>query len=213
MKQKAVLLCVILLLGLHTLSGSTNQTNYRPSEHEVKVALQGLIVASSATLGATLFPQSINFRESQLTLEGIFASGTLILVDADVGQMRTTLLTTPRTEEPKMSLFEMLRSSLNPFGFSLNEILGYLQVQRVLAGEIIYSGELSFQREFRSFPLRYEAGGKVVVSGSRFAQSFTLKVDFYFPFEGTRASQIIPRLIEANGYDFLAVGQALFGLE
>lgn len=213
MKQKIALLYLILFLILRTLVSAPLDTDYHPSDLEVKVALQGLIVASSASLAATLLVEPIKFQESQLSIEGVFASGNLKLERADVATLREAILKAPKGEIPRMGLLEMLRSSVNPFGFSLAQIVSFLELQQVLVGEIIYSGELFMHRDFKSFPFRYDVGGVVEVSGSRFANPFILAMDLYFPFEGIRANQVIPRSILANNYDYLHVGQALFGQE
>jgi len=179
-----------------------------PSDAEVKVALQSILVAGIASYAAQSLPQS--FPESIFTTDSAFTNMDLIMDQADVGHLRSVVLESPLPPVKQMGFFEALLTSVLPIMPDYPQLVSYLKPQALYEEEVILSGTVDAVRLAAPYPFRYEGSASLVVEGSRFRFPFSLYVEYIIPLEGPYSSSIIPLVITANDQDFLHVGQALF---
>lgn len=188
----------------------TASTPYRPSDSEVKVALQAVLVAAAATMGAKTLSPPVQFPNSTITMDSGFSTAGFVMDKADVGQMLAVVLDSPPPPPVSMGLIDLLRRSLVPFSQNYQDYVAYLKPQQVLEREIVFSGTIGALRQLQPFPIRYEGNGRLEVYGTRFKQDFVLEFAFSIPLEGVQASKLVPASVLANGYDYLHVAEALF---
>lgn len=211
-RPRASLIRVIaILLSLVCALPYAFATNPRPTDAEVKVALQSIFVAAAATVAGQGLKPPLLFTESAYLTDTFYTDIKLTMHKADVGLLRQVVLDSPAPEIPQATGFlaSLLRSAV-PLIPEHAKLVAYLRPQGLKHNEIVLSGTVGAVRTAVTYPFRYEGSGDLVVSGSRFAQAFQLEFSFRMPLEGPEASTLIPMTVLANGYDFLYVALDLF---
>ena len=183
----------------------------RPTDAEVKVALQSILVAAAATVAGQGLNPPLLFPESSYLSDPFYTDVKLTMDKADVGHLRQVVLDSPAPDIPQSAGFlgSLLRSAV-PLIPEHAKLVAYLRPQGLKRGEVVLSGAAGAVRTAATYPFRYEGFGDLVVSGSRFSKAFELRFSFRMPLEGPQASTLIPMTVLANGYDFLHVALALF---
>ncbi|MDD2406929.1 MAG: hypothetical protein PHU24_10815 [Sphaerochaetaceae bacterium] len=184
---------------------------YRPTDNEVNVAVQGIVVAAVATMGAQNLQPPLYFTESRFYSESFFSYMSLAMNKADVGSLIQTYLASP-PPPPASDLYfvDILKKSLSPFSSDYHEYVNFLQRQKVKTGEIIYTGKMDGTLMVSAYPFYYEGTATFEVSGSRFAEPFILDFSFTIPMEGPSASLLVPKTLYANGYDYIHIAHSIF---
>jgi len=202
---------LILPLVLVLASPHAFAANHRPTDAEVKVALQSILVAAAATVAGQGLNPPLVFRESSYITDPFYTDIRLTMDKADVGHLRQVVLDSPVPDIPQPTGFlgSFLRAAV-PLIPEHAKLVAYLRPQGLKKGEIVLSGTAGAVRTAATYPFRYEGLGDLMVSGSRFSQSFQLLFSFRMPLEGPEASAIIPVSVQGNGYDYLHVALALF---
>lgn len=185
--------------------------NPRPTDAEVKVALQSILVAAAATVAGQGLNPPVVFPESSYLTDPFYTDIKLTMEKADVGHLRQVVMDSPAPDIPQPTGFlgSFLRAAV-PLIPEHAKLVAYLRPQGLKKGEIVLSGMVGAVRTAATYPFRYEGSGALVVSGSRFVQAFQLRFNFRMPLEGPEASAIIPVSVLVNGYDYLHVALALF---
>jgi hypothetical protein len=198
MKYRSI--AVWLFLFSYVLTPVAAQ-NHVPSEGEVKVALQSLIVATTATAAGQRFDPPLVFSDAQFTSDPSISYFMLTLDECDIGKLRERVLVHPLPQVRQMGFLEALFSSMIPLFPDVNRMMNYLRAQALLSEEVA-----------SPYPFRYEGEGSCIISGSRIAEPFSLDISFVMPLEGPALGAIIPTLVLANGEDYLSTAQSLFPL-
>lgn len=199
-----------LLVFLSTPVGASGDPlESSPQEHEVKVALQSILVAAAASAAARELAPLV-FEEASFVSDSSLSSFFLTLKDADVGSMRRKVLESPAPPPRQMGFLEALISAMMPVFPDYGRMVAYLEVQALLEGEVVLTGQVEAVRLSTPYPFRYEGRGSMQVAGSRIEEPFSLDFSFVIPLEGPAGSAIIPIRVLANGIDHLAVARALF---
>ena len=181
-----------------------------PSDTEVKVALQSIIVAAAASLAAQNLTPPVQFPESTFLADSTYSQFSLDMEKADIGYLRKTVLESPRPMARQMGFLEALLTSVVHIIPDHSRLIAYLQLQALLEHEVLLSGHLEAVRLASPYPFRYEGAGELDVGGSRFSVPFHLEIRFMIPLEGPSGSALVPLVVQANGQDFLHVAQSLF---
>jgi hypothetical protein len=204
---RGVAILLLMALGMPCATAA----NPRPTDAEVKVALQSILVAAAATVAGQGLNPPMLFAESSYLTDSFYTDIKLTMVKADVGHLRQVVMDSPAPDIPKPTGFlsSFLRAAV-PLVPEHGKLVAYLRPQGLKTGEIVLSGGVGAVRTAATYPFRYEGSGDLVVSGSRFSQAFRLQFSFRMPLEGPEASAIIPVTVLANGYDYLHVALALF---
>lgn len=200
------LVIIVLLLASPVFSNDIPL----PSDSEVKVALQSVLVAAAATSAAQSLVPPLVFSEAKLLSDSSFSDFRLTLKDADVGLLRKRILDSPVPPPRQMGFLEALFSAVVPIMPDYSRMVEFLKPQALFEGEVVLSGLVVAVRLSSPYPFRYEGAASFEVSGSRFEQPFSLDFTFVIPLEGPAGSAIIPLRVLANGTDFLHVGKSLF---
>lgn len=209
MKYRSI--AVWLFLFSYVLTPVAAQ-NHVPSEGEVKVALQSLIVATTATAAGQRFDPPLVFSDAQFTSDPSISYFMLTLDQCDIGKLRERILAHPLPQVRQMGFLEALFSSMIPLFPDVNRMMNYLRAQALLSEEVIITGSIQAVRLASPYPFRYEGEGSCIISGSRIAEPFSLDISFVMPLEGPALGAIIPTLVLANGEDYLSTAQLLFPL-
>lgn len=181
-----------------------------PTEGEVKVALQSILVAAAATMAARNFTPPLQFEESSYTTDASFSSFRLEMVQADIGLLRSKVLELPPPPPRQMGFLEALLSSVMRVVPDHERLIAYLVPQALMPKEVFFTGTVEALRLASPYPFRYEGSGSLKVSGSRFTSPFPLEFSFMVPLEGPASMAIIPILLSVDGQDYLHVAKALF---
>lgn len=202
---------LVSLVFLSTPMGIfADHPEHTPQKHEVKVALQSMLVAVAASAAARELAPGLVFEEASFVSDSSLSSFTLTLHDADVGSMRRKVLERPAPPPRQMGFLEALFSAMMPVFPDYARMVAYLRPQALLDGEVVLTGQLEAVRFSTPYPFRYEGRGSMQVSGSRIEEPFFLDFSFVIPLEGPAGSAIIPIRVLANGIDHLAVARSLF---
>lgn len=181
-----------------------------PTDAEVKVALQSILVAAAASLAAQNLTPPIQFAESTFFADGTYSRFSLDMDRADVGYLRRIVLESPMPVARQMGFLEALLTSVVRVIPDHARLIAYLQPQALLEQEVLLSGHVEAIRLSTPYPFRYEGSGSLDVEGSRFAGPFHMEIEFMIPLEGPSSPSLIPLVVQAGGQDFLHVAQALF---
>jgi hypothetical protein len=208
-------LCVFLIacIGIFaSSSGFADAVSARvPSDSEVKVALQSVLVAYAATLAGTLVDPPIQFEESVYASDRSQSSIQLELSDADIGYLRKVVLESPNPlRQESTGFLDMLFRSALPLTPSYDVLVSYLKPQALKPGEVVFDGMVGAYRTAATYPFRYEGTGTLRVDGKRFKAPFVLEFSFRIPLEGPQLSTMVPLTVLANGADYLHVALQLF---
>lgn len=203
MRRVILILCIIS--ALFPLSGEGTTV---PTDAEVRVSLQSILVALASHGVSQRLITPINFEHSSFICDATYASCALHMDHADVGLLRKLVLDSPNLSEKPMGFFEALLRSMIPFDYQM--MITYLKAQGLGLGEVFFTGSLNSFRLSTPYPFRYEGKGEILVSGSRFSEPFLLHFSFVVPLEGPHASSIIPTKVQAQGQDYMHVARALF---
>ena len=206
--HKLALILMILLLVIPS-SLIANEVAL-PSDTEVKVALQSILVAAAATVAAQNLTPPLEFTEAQFIGDGSLSFFALSLQDADVGLLRKIVLESPAPPPRQMGFLEALLTAMVSVLPDYYKMVEFLKPQALLEQEVILTGTMEAIRLATPYPFRYEGGGTMAVAGSRISTPFTLEFTFVVPLEGPAGSAIIPIRLLANGADYLAVAKSLF---
>ena len=208
MKYRSI--SVVLLLFCYLLRPAAQSSV--PSAGEVKVAMQSLIVATTATVAAQRLDPPLVFEEARFISDPSLSYFVLTLDQCDIGNLRERVLAQPLPQVRQMGFLEALFSSMIPILPDFNRMITYLQAQALLAEEVIISGSMQAVRLAAPYPFRYEGSGTFAVSGSRITEPFSLEISFIMPLEGTANGAVIPIQVTANGKEYIDVAQSLFPL-
>jgi len=182
-----------------------------PTDAEVKVAIQSILVAAAASVAGNGMNPPIFFPESIYVSDPFYTTINLSMSQADVGVLRQVILDAPQPQTPpQMGFFSALIRSAVPLIPDQKSLLAHLQAQGLKKDEVFMSGEVLVIRTAENYPFRYEGSGAITVWGSRFSQKIDLRFSFHMPLEGPDASAIVPLLVQANGYDYVHVARQLF---
>jgi len=198
---------LVLTLAILTLLIAPLQAAF-PSETEVRVALQSVVIAAVTSLAA----QKLDLRDDSLTLktDAAFTNIRVELDAADLGRLRMIILESPPPQAPPMGFLELLLSSVIPIFPDYTKLVEFLAPQALYEGEVIFTGVLQGERKAAPYPFRYQGSVDLEVSGRRFRAPFNLQGEFMFPLEGVQKGKIIPLAVSADSQDFLSTGEALF---
>jgi hypothetical protein len=204
--RNALIICLLCLIVLPLGAESPP-----PTDAEVKVAIQSILVAAAASVAGNGMSPPVFFPESIYVSDPFYTTINLSMSQADVGVLRQVILDTPLPETPpQMGFFSALIRSAVPLIPDQKTLLAYLQAQGLKSKEVLMSGEVLVFRTAENYPFRYEGSGKVTVWGSRFSQKIDMHFSFRMPLEGPDASAIVPLVVEANGNDYVHVARQLF---
>lgn len=183
---------------------------YKPTDNEVKTALQALMVAAAASMAANHYSyEVVDKKNASYFNDTLFSHLELTLNEADSGLMRQQILD-QKVEIKKTGFFESLLSSIVRLNPSIEQLRAFLEPQSALKPkEAYFSGHLEANRYATPY-FRYEASGSMEVWGERFGNRFTLELSFLFPLEGSDAMKIIPKKVSVNQNDFRHVADQLF---
>jgi len=181
-----------------------------PTDGEVKVALQSILVATAATMAGRDLTPPVEFPESFYTVDSTGTNYRLTMTEADVGRLREVVLNSPQPAVRQMGFFEALLSTTVRLVPEYPKLIEYLRPQGLGTKEVYLSGYVEAARLTTSYPFRYEGTGTLRVWGFRFRFPFEIKFSFFIPLEGPYTSVVVPLEVLANGYDYLHVAQALF---
>lgn len=207
--MRRIVYCLSIML-VFSVAPAFSNISPSPSDSEVKVALQSILVAGAATSAAGNLVPPLIFAESILDSDSSLANFQLTLDNADVGLLRKTVLESPQPPPRQMGFLEALFTAVIPLVPDYARMVEFLKPQGLLEEEVILSGTVEAVRLSYPYPFRYEGIASLEVSGSRFSQPFSLDVTFVIPLEGPAGSAIIPLRVTANGTDYLHVARALF---
>jgi len=202
--KKLVLLLVCIPVYLYGIDSNI------PSDKEVEVALQSMLVAGAATFAGQVLTPPLIFAEAVIVADPAYTMFSLEMEQADIGHLRTRVLQSPVPEFRQMGFLEALLTSVVRIIPDYPKLIAYLKPQGLYENEVILSGSIKAQRFATPYPFRYEGSASLKVEGSRFRFPFALLIQYVIPLEGPLNSTIIPLVIQANGEDFLDVGRALF---
>ena len=207
MRRLAYCFSIIILLLASPVYSSDS---YLPSDAEVKVALQSVLVAAAATSAAENLVPPLVFQESLLVSDSSFANFRFTLENADVGLLRKRVLESPAPPPRQMGFLEALFTAVVPLMPDYARMVEFLRPQALSEGEVILTGLIQAVRLASPYPFRYEGAASLEISGSRFNQPFSLDFTFVIPLEGPAGSAIIPLRVLANGTDYIHVARSLF---
>lgn len=204
--RRFFLVCVIMAVSLGLLFSGEQP----PTDAEVKVALQSVLVAAAATMAARNFSPPLDFSESQYISDSSMTSFLLRMEQADIGYLREQVLAQPAPAPRQMGFLEALLKNVLQVMPDHERLMAYLVPQALMPKEVQFSGHVEATRLAAPYPFRYEGSGALLVSGSRFSTSFSLEFSFVVPLEGPGTMAIIPVTVQAGGKDFLHVAEGLF---
>lgn len=199
-----LVLCVSMAFASDASGGAV------PSDAEVKVALQSVLVAAAASLAAQNLTPPVQFAESTFFADGTYSRFSLDMDRADVGYLRRVVLESPMPVARQMGFLEALLTSVVRIIPDHARLIAYLQPQALMEQEILLSGHVEAIRLSTPYPFRYEGNGSLDIEGSRFSEPFHMEIEFMIPLEGPSSPSLIPLIVQAGGQDFLHVAQALF---
>jgi len=199
-----LVLCVSMAFASETPAGNA------PTDAEVKVALQSILVAAAASLAAQNLTPPVQFAESTFFADGTYSRFSLDMDQADVGYLRRIVLESPTPVARQVGFLEALLTSVVRIIPDHARLIAYLQPQALLEQEVLLTGHVEAIRLSTPYPFRYEGNGSLDVEGSRFAGTFHMEIEFMIPLEGPSSPSLVPLVVLAGGQDFLHVAQALF---
>jgi len=200
----------VLFLLVFMVSASNASGTALPSDGEVKVALQSVLVAAAATVASDNLVPPLKFEDAAFESDSSFSNFTLVLDHSDVGLLRKRVLESPSPPPRQMGFLEALFVAVVPILPDYYRMVEFLRPQALGEREIVLTGTLEALRLSTPYPFRYEGRGVVDVTGSRIRSPFTLDFSFVIPLEGPAGSAIIPTRVTANGEDYLDVAKSLF---
>lgn len=205
--RRRLLTVVVFVLSFTVLASGVPPV---PSDGEVKVALQSVLVAAAATMAGRNFTPPLQFAESNYVADANFSSFRLEMDGADIGLLREQVLAREAPQPRQMGLFEALLKNVLQVVPDHGRLIAYLVPQALRPGEVFFTGFVEAARLASPVPFRYEGAGSIQVSGSRFAAPFSLAFSFVVPLEGPGAMAIIPVSLRVGEADYLHVATALF---
>jgi hypothetical protein len=185
--------------------------SYEPTEAEVKVALQALVIATTSLMASNNFDYPIfNKNLAYLKNDSSFSNLELFLKDADIGLLRLTVLKQPPLVEKPLGFFATLLNTISSFKPPHSQLITFLEANSgLLEDEIVISGFLKANRLYTNY-FHYYAEGSVLVSGIRFEKPFTLELEFTIPLEGKEAFSLIPLKVKSGNKEYKEVASQLF---
>ena len=129
-------LMLILVLCVSMAFASETLVEHIPTDAEVKVALQSILVAAAASLAAQNLTPPVQFAESIFFADGTYSRFSLDMDRADVGYLRRIVLESPVPVARQMGFLEALLTSVVRIIPDHDRLIAYLQPQALREQEV-----------------------------------------------------------------------------
>jgi len=153
-----------------------------PSEKEVELATQAVILATAIAFDANNFNYKV-FEKGEISFNNnlFFTNLTLTMNNSDVGSLRKTIL---NQDHSKIKNTSTILEALIPSYPKHQQLQQFIALNTgVGEKEIILDGKLTASLKTKDV-LGYYGEGKINFDGKRFNNPFTIDVEFIFPLEG-----------------------------